>query len=185
VPVIRTLKVKEENIVDPLKVFLYDPETGRKVLISNTRVLPTMDVDFLMRRGELAGFTSLRAEWHGLIDGTVYNLIDENYYFPSDMLFEPSWANGTVPVGSVINLTRVYMVAEDYSAGMIVEWGTVVGTYDKHIKLPVAADDVVSVEFPLVFYEGTYFRVGFYSTKKNQTPTIHMITLGFIEPKPQ
>ncbi|RLI43480.1 hypothetical protein DRO69_09210, partial [Candidatus Bathyarchaeota archaeon] len=171
-PVFKSLKIREENIVDPLKVFLYDPETGRKVLISNTRVLPTMDVDFLMRRGELAGFTTLRAEWHGLINGTTYNLPDENFYYPPDLSFEPSWAYGTVPAGSAINITKVYMVAEDYGAGVVVEWGTVPGTLDKHVKLPVAADGVVSVEFPMMFREGTYYRIGFYATKRNQTPTV-------------
>ena len=182
-PVIKNLKVKEENIVDPLKVFLYDPETGRKVLISNTRVLPTMDVDFLMRRGELDGFTSLRIEWHGVIDGTIYNLPEGSYYYPPDLVFDPSWANGTVPTGSVVNISKTYLVAEDYGAGMIIEWGTVPGTYEDHIKLPVATDDSAELKIPLAFFEGTYFRIGFYATKRNQAPTIHMVSVGFVEPK--
>jgi len=183
VPVFKSLKIREENIVDPLKVYLYDPETGRKVLISNTRVLPTMSVDFLMRRGELAGFTSLRAEWHGVVDGSVYNLPDGSFYYPPDLSFEPSWAYGTVPTGSVVNITKTYLGAEDYNAGLIIEWGTVPGTYGKNMKFPVAADNTVPVDFPLTFHEGTYFRIGFFATKKNQTPTLHVIMLGFVEPK--
>jgi len=182
VVVIRNLKVREENIVDPLKVFIYDPETGRKVLVSSTRVLPTMDVDFLMRRGELAGFTPIRAEWHGVVNGSVYNLPDGSFYYPPDLSFEPSWAYGTVPTGSVLNITKTYLGAEDYNAGLIIEWGTVPGTYDKSMKFPVGADDTVPVDFPLTFHEGTYFRIGFYATKKNQTPTVHMVAVGFVEP---
>lgn len=180
--VIRNLKVREENIVDPLKVFIYDPETGRKVAVSSTRVLPTMDVDFLMRRGELMGYTSIKAEWHGAVNGSVYNLPDGSFYYPPDLSFEPSWVHGTVPAGSVVNITKTYLGAEDYNAGMVIEWGTVPGTYDKSMKLPVAADDTVPVEFPFTFHEGTYFRIGFYATKKNQVPTIHTIIAGFVEP---
>jgi len=180
---VRNLKVREENIVDPLKVFLYDPETGRRVLVSSTRVLPTMDIDFLMRRGELPGYTPIRAEWHGLVDGSIYNLPDRSFYHPPDLVFDPAWAYGTVPAGSVVNITKTYLGAEDYNAGVIIEWGTVPGTYDKNMKLPVAADDTVPVEFPLTFHPGTYYRIGFYATKKNQTPTIHMVMLGFVEPK--
>ena len=180
--ILRNLKVKEENIVDPLKVFLYDPETGRRVLVSNTRVLPTMDVDFLMHRGELPGFTPIRAEWHGVVDGSIYNLQDGSFYHPPDLVFEPGWAYGTVPAGSVVNITRVYLGAEDYNAGMVVEWGTVPGTFDRGIRFVAGSDKVKDYGFPLVFHPGTYFRIGFYATKKNQTPTVHMVALGFAEP---
>ena len=182
-PIYRSLKVKEENIVDPLKVFLYDPETGRKVLVSSTRVLPTMDVDFLMRRGELAGFTSLRAEWHGVVDGSTYNLPDDTYYYPPNLSFDPSWAYGTVPAGSVVNITKTYLGAEDYNAGMIIEWGTVAGTFDKNMKFVAGNNKVRDYGFPLVFHPGTFFRIGFYATKKNQTPTVHMVAVGFVEPR--
>jgi len=182
VVVIRNVKMREENIVDPLKVFLYDPETRRKVLISSTRVLPTMDVDFLMRRGELAGFTSLRAEWHGVVDGSIYNLPDGSFYYPPDLVFEPGWAYGTVPAGSVVNITKAYLGAEDYNAGMVIEWGTIPGTYDKKMRIVSGKDKSDVLDFPLSFHEGTYYRIGFYATKKNQTPTIHMVAVGFVEP---
>ncbi len=182
-PVIRTFKVREENIVDPLKVFIYDPETGRKVLISSTRVLPTMDIDFLMRRGELSGYTPVRAEWHGVVDGSVYNLPDGSFYYPPDLVFEPGWAYGTVPAGSILNITKTYLGAEDYNAGVIVEWGTVPGTLDKNIKFVAGDNKVKDYEFPMVFHPGTYFRIGFHATKKNQTPTIHFVAIGFVEPQ--
>ncbi|RLG85014.1 MAG: hypothetical protein DRO39_06635 [Thermoprotei archaeon] len=180
--VIRSVKVREDGIADPLKVFLCDPETGRKVLVSSTRVLPTMDVDFLMRRGELPGFAPIRAEWHGVVNGSVYNLQDGSFYHPPDLVFEPGWLYGTVPPGTAVNITKSYLGAEDYNAGMVIEWGTVPGTLDRSMKFPVAADDTVPVDFPLTFHPGTYFRIGFYATKKNQTPTVHMVMLGFAEP---
>ena len=180
-PIIKNIKVKEEHIVDPLKVYIYDPETGRKVLVSSTRVLPTMGIDFLIRRGELGGFSALRIEWHGIVNGSVYNLQDGSYYYPADISYNPSWLmEGSVPPGSTVNITRHYLVAEDYGGGMIIEWGP--GTFDKSMKFPVATDNVAPAEIPLVFHEGTVFRIGFYATKKNQTPYIHAILVGFVEP---
>jgi len=183
-PVFKNLKVEEENIVDPLRVFLYDPTTGRSVVVSNTRVLPTMSVDFLMHRGELPGFTPIRAEWHGVVDGSTYNLPDGSFYYPPDLVFDPAWAYGTVPPGSAVNITKFYMMAEDYNGGVAAEWGTAPGTYDRSVKLPVEADGVAAAEFPLVFHEGTHYRIGFYATKRNQTPTMHVVAIGFVEPKP-
>jgi len=181
-PIVRNLKIREESIVDPLKVFLYDPSTGRSVIVSSTRVLPTMDIDFLIRRGELLGFTPIRAEWHGVVNGSIYNLPDGSFYYPPDLVFEPSWAYGTVPPGSVVNISKTFLGAEDYNAGLIVEWGTVPGTFDRSIKFVVGSDKVKDYEFPMTFHPGTYFRIGFFATKKNQTPTVHMVVLGFVEP---
>ena len=181
-PIIRHSKLTEGKFPDPIKVFIYDPATRRAIVISSTKVLPVMNVDFFIRRGELPGFASLRFEWHGTVNGTIYNLPDGAYYYPPDLLFEPGWAYGTVPSGSVVNLTKTYLGAEDYNAGMIIEWGTVPGTYDKSMKVPVGADSTTLVDVPLLFHEGTYFRIGFYATKKNQTPIVHTIGVGFVEP---